>query len=149
MVKISTKSSMPRLRQTLTSLAQSLEVGVFADAGMNGSISNAEAAIFFEYGTSRQPPRPWISRVMAEQSNKYAQLLADMTARVFRGTTTPAIAINELGQTAVNDIQQFLYQGKATPPLAPSTIASKGSATPGIDSGQMVSSVSYRLKETK
>lgn len=64
---------------------------------------------------------------------------------VVAGKRTKAEALELLGVRFVGEAQKFMVTGPFAP-LAPSTIRAKGSSKPLIDTGQMRSSITYRIE---
>jgi len=121
-------------------------VGVFADSQRDsGKVTNGELALIHEYGTETIPPRPFIGPVVNSNQQEYAKALAKLVRANIETTEHPDKAYELIGQKAVGDIRGFVMGWNMLQPLAPATIAAKGSSKPLIDSSQMIRSISYKV----
>jgi hypothetical protein len=84
--------------------------------------------------------RAWFDLHLAENKHELHEALE----AVARGSLEPRQALELLGQKFVGAIQARISEG-IPPENAPSTIAAKGSSKPLIDTGQLRSSVSYKV----
>lgn len=107
-----------------------------------------EVAIINEFGSEdgKHPPsrsflRAWFDEAREDIS---ARLQIEMQA-VVTGKRTKAQALERVGLWAVGEIQKRIAQG-IDPANADSTVARKGSSTPLIDTGQLRSSISYKVE---
>lgn len=119
-----------------------------------------EVAIWNEFGVDAEgvdkngkpyhvkiPPRSFIRAWVDENQERIREAMHRLMESVVAGKRTKEEALELLGQWCVGQIQARIAQG-IPPPNAPSTIAAKGSATtPLINTGQLRSSVSYRVED--
>lgn len=122
----------------------------------SGSLTNAQAALLAEYGTSRAPARPWISPVFIRNRKKYAARIAAAVKRARKNKkgimTEVRRELAKVGVVMVTDIRNYVLKTPlpgVLPPNAPSTIARKGSNRTLVDTHQMVDSVSYKIVSKK
>lgn len=137
-----------KLVQTLKAWGEPrISVGIHdADAGKadRRGVTVLEKAIFNEFGTAEIPARSFIRAWVDESQGAIVKALASQARLVVAGKISKEQAIERVGLWAVGQIQARIAQG-IDPPNAPSTIARKGSSTPLIDTGQLRSSVSYKV----
>lgn len=143
---------LPQVRKQLEALgSRTVQVGIMGDGEPRAEdLSNAEVGAVHEFGSSdgRIPARSWLSRSVNEKQADYVNALSKLVTQAIEKGISPERALVQLGLKAEADIKNFLRAGKATPPLANSTIAHKGSTTPLIDSGQLVNSITSRVVDT-
>lgn len=114
------------------------------------AMTNAELASIHEYGTSTIPARPFIAPPFIENRESYMKLLRDGYSKALKGNSPDAFtkALRAIGMKMVADIRNRITSGAGIPPpLAPSTIARKGSSRPLVDTGQMLRSVDFEVVE--
>ena len=121
-------------------------VGIHAaDAERGKEVSNAEIAVFHEFGTKNMPARPFLAPTMDMNKDKYAKMIELGMGRWIDGTSTMKREFGIIGTIAKGDVQRFITKLKE-PRLADSTIAAKGSTNPLIDTGQLRASIDYEVK---
>ncbi|KGE80137.1 hypothetical protein [Agrobacterium pusense] len=104
-----------------------------------------ERAVWQEFGTRRGiPERPFMRNAMRANQSKYRNALKASAAKILRGEASLPIVMAKLGIAAQGDIQAEITS-LMTPPLAPSTIAKKGSSKPLIDTGEMRGAVTFKV----
>lgn len=128
--------------------APKVDVGIF-DSGATepDGMTVLEVAIVHEFGSDARgiPERSFLRAWFDENSDNCRAAMAAMMQAVLEGKYAKDQAIELLAQRFVAEIQKRIAQG-IPPPNAPATIAAKGSATPLIDTGQLRSSISYKVK---
>lgn len=103
-----------------------------------------EVAAIHEFGLG-VPRRSFIADWADEnRENHYRQLLKMAKAIVKGKVASLDQAFERLGNLYVGEVQKRIAQG-IEPPLAQSTIDRKGSSKPLIDTGQLRSSIRYRI----
>lgn len=124
-----------------------LDVGVFDDGpSRNGdSASNAEIALVHEFGSPAQgiPERSFMRSTIDANRQKYHREMQRIADKVLSGAPTTQ-ALNLLGMRAANDMKRTI-QGGIPPPLKPETVARKGSAKQLVDTGQLITAITWRL----
>jgi hypothetical protein len=82
------------------------------------------------------PERSFMRGWAAEKKEEIGRVVGNLYNRVITGELTAEKALKELGQYGVAGIKRKIDQGPFVP-LAPATIARKGSSKPLIDTGTM------------
>ena len=121
------------------------KIGVVGDkAGQReeGGLTNAQLAMYQEFGTENIPARSFINKPFANNKGKYLRALAELLPKVLEGTMPVSKALNLVGLAGEKDMRDAIRDG-IPPPLAPATIAAKGSSKPLIDTGQLLRSISH------
>ena len=121
----------------------SVSVGFMSGATYPDGTPVAAVAYWNEYGKEGQPPRPFFRRMIAEESPTWAGKMAKLAkATNYDG----ARVLGMMGEDIQGALKQSINDFQ-TPALAPSTIANKGFAKPLIDTGHMISSITYEVIE--
>jgi len=126
-----------------------VRIGIIGkDAGAthaDGDSTNAEIGLFMEFGTEWIPERSFLRKTFRNPA-----VLAEARAlqqRLIRAILEKGMdvdrALGLLGAWAVSKVRETIIDGDISPPLAASTIAAKGSSRPLVDTGQLVSSISW------
>lgn len=156
MIVTSTVTRDNGLLNRITSVARSatskIEVGYFGNqmhrpsitSGSTGSISIKDLAAIHELGLG-VPKRAFVGPALKKNRVKYIKYIGKQLTPIIRRRQTMSAAWQTVGIMAVADIQEYMITAKFTP-LAPSTIARKGSSKPLIDTGQMRQAITYRVK---
>lgn len=105
-------------------------------------------AAFNEFGTSTIPARPFIRSTMDEQRQNIGDLVQKLAGRIADGKIDRDRAARFLGEFAKSKIQKKIVDLRE-PPNAQSTIDSKGSSNPLIDTGAMRQAVTYAVVKGK
>lgn len=123
-----------------------LTVGVHASEGeaTQGRMTVAEIATINEFGLG-VPERSFIRDWYDTNEATNRANLSKVAAAVLRGEYTPEAGLGRLGALFQGQIQARI-SGGIPPPNAASTIARKGSSTPLIDTGQLRSSILWRVE---
>lgn len=127
-----------------------VEVGVFAlegaaPANKSPQLTVLDIATFNEYGLGC-PERSFIRAYVDENKDKVNKWIKVLATRVLAGELTVASALDLLGIKIQGEIQKRIADG-IDPPNKPSTIKRKGSDKPLIDTGQLRSSITYKVRE--
>lgn len=140
------------LQAALEKIARGLKRGATVKVGflegatyLDGTSVSLVAAIN-EFGApSRgQPPRPFFRRMIAEKSKEWpAAVEANLAATNYDVVRT----LELVGQGIAGQLRQSIVD-LVDPPLAPSTVARKGSSKPLVDTGHLLASVDYEVEET-
>lgn len=119
----------------------SLKVGFLAGATYPDGTSVPLVAALNEFGTSRQPARPFFRNMIAQRSPAWpAAVAANLKANNYDAERS----LDDVGMAIAGQLQQSIRDLTA-PPLSPVTIARKGFAKPLIDTGHMLNSVGYEV----
>ena len=143
---------LDRIRSTARNFTSKIEVGYLDGAMHKPSITSKAArpialkdlAAIHEFGLG-VPKRAFIEPALKENRRKYLVYAGKQITPIIRRRQTFDNAWKGLGVIAVADIQKYMMTASFTP-LAPSTIKRKGSSKPLIDTGQMYTSITYRVK---
>lgn len=124
---------------------RSVGIGIFEDDGEQrypgaAATTVAEVAAFTEYGTARQPPRPFLTVGIAAADP--AKLQREVIQDIFNGKTVDQ-ALATAGKKATKIVRESL--GMNVPDIAPSTAAAKGHNRPLVDSGLLRDSISFKI----
>lgn len=109
-----------------------------------GPLTVVEVGLVHEFGSrdERIPERSFLREAFDGNREKYAERVRQLMGLVLEGKLDYARALGLLGAEAASDVKVWMTEGMFEP-LAPSTIAKKGSAHPLIDTGQLRASVSF------
>ena len=105
----------------------------------------ATVAASNEFGNpaNNQPPRPFFRSMIADKSPEWGNDLAKIAeAAQFDATEM----LGRMGQH-ISDQLQASIRDFTDPPLSPVTVAKKGFSKPLIDTGHMLRSVAYDIKD--
>ncbi len=147
-----TDLGMKELVRTFRGLANEpyVKVGFLEDEGghRGSNLSVVAIASVHEFGTTdgRVPERSFVRTAYDENLSDFESFAKEQKDDiVFRGKKTD-VALGLIGQKIQAAIQRKITEGDSSwDPLAPSTIAAKGSDKPLIDTGQMRASVRYQV----
>ncbi|PHM54537.1 hypothetical protein [Xenorhabdus sp. KK7.4] len=110
-------------------------------------MSNVDIAAAQEFGVpGRVPERSFLRSTVNENKEKATAFLVDQIRETLQtnGDNTRPFAL--LGEKMVGEIQRKILAG-IDPPLDPKTIKRKGSSKPLIDTGQLLQSITYEVRE--
>jgi hypothetical protein len=115
--------------------------------GKGSDYTNAQIGTVHEFGSidGTIPERSFIRSTMDAQSKPIAQLAARLMAGVIVGKMTRRKGLGILGQHVLGEIRKTIRAG-IDPPLQQATIDRKGSSKPLIDTGQLVGSLTYKVR---
>ena len=120
---------------------EKLEIGFFETARYPNGTFVAQVARYNEFGTLNIPMRPFFRNAIQKNIKKWYATLQN----AINQNATPSKALSIVGEVARADIIQSITDLR-TPPNAESTIKSKKSTNPLIDTGLMRRSVTYKVK---
>lgn len=130
-------------------------VGVTEEtAGRGGPYNNAELAYLHTNGCPAQhiPARPFLEPALAQEGVKHniGVMLKDAANEVLvHGNEEGCKQLWEKAGMMGRDAVKSYMAGGVPPPNAPSTVAMKGSSTPLIDTGALLSSITYAVRRKK
>lgn len=122
-----------------------LRVGFLAGATYPDGTSVALVAAINEFGApSRgQPPRPAFRNMVRAKRGEWPAAISGL----LKANNYDAIAtLQKTGEAVAGQLRQSII-AITSPPLKPSTIKRKGFDKPWIESGHLLQSVSYEVKE--
>ena len=143
---------LDRIRLVARRYTANVSVGYFGSdthrpsitSGSPNPITMSSLAAIHELGLG-VPKRAFIEPSLQKNRAKYIKYVGRQITPIIRGRQSMNAAWQGLGLMAVADIQKYMVTAQFTP-LAPSTIARKGSSKPLIDTGQMRQAITYRVK---
>jgi len=130
--------------------ASEVVVGFANKTHKNSNLRIAQLAYLMERGSpaANLPARPFFfpgllnARQEIKSLSKYYGALAALGNR---GAVTNGL--DAIGRAAVNSIRRKLLSGPFAP-LAPATVKAKGHDIPLIDTGEMLESITYRVRRS-
>lgn len=102
-------------------------------------------ALWNELGTVNAPPRPFIRQTVDNHEAQFQSKMKSAVNKMADGNSAETV-LNELGVFAKGMLQKEIKNGDFTP-NAPSTISSKGSDKPLIDTGLLRQSANYVIRK--
>jgi hypothetical protein len=121
-----------------------VKVGVLDDKPYGDGVTVADVALVHEYGLGDVPERSFLRAWVDENKAEIQARLKKATEDVVFGQQTADVAMNRFGLWAVGEIKKRIVAG-ISPPLDAKTIAHKGSSTPLVDTGQLLSSITHAI----
>lgn len=91
------------------------------------------------------PARPFMKFAAEIWEREFPKILGRMMPSYLRGGMSIDGVLKTLGERARNAVQKAIREGDYAP-LSPRTIKAKGSSTPLIDTGLMVNSVTFEIR---
>jgi len=117
--------------------------------GGKSTITVSEVAAIHEFGLGSAPRRSFLADWADEKKAEIQNVVMRGGAALARGRiSSPKQLLEQIGQWAVGSIQARMATN-IPPPLAPATIKRKGSSVALIDTGQLRSSITYRVDEVE
>jgi len=114
-------------------------------------LTNAELAVFMEYGTKTVPARPAIRGTIDGNKDRYfKEILPKLARAVVEGKISFHEALDVFGLKVATDIKSAITSGEGIPPpLQPETVAAKGSDRPLVDTGRLLNSITHAVEVPK
>jgi len=131
-----------------------VQVGLFGGDGSyesedGSSVTVAEVGFYNEFGTNKNPERPFMRRTVIEQKKEIKRLSRVLAKKVEQGHMTIDIGLGSLGEKVSGFIKKTII-AVDSPIESPMTLAKKkGVSNPLIDSSQMLNSVTHQVKNGK
>lgn len=143
---ISVDRGLSHIIDTLKGLANvHIEVGVLAD--------NADAELLIiasanEYGTQdgHVPERSYMRSTLNENQLRYQVAMKRAMGSLLTGSGTIRQNLSQFGELVVADVKRKIVTLRE-PPNAASTIKQKGSDNPLIDTGRLLNSITFALRD--
>lgn len=105
-----------------------------------------DIAVVHEFGLGNVPRRSFIGDWQDETEQEHAAAIRAVAKAVVAGDVESVEqGAERLGLRFVGEVQRRIAEG-IDPPLDPATVARKGSSTPLIDTGQLRTSITYRVR---
>lgn len=135
-----------KLRNELKALkGMSVEAGFFESAKYDDGTAVAAVATVHEFGLGHVPARPFMRVAEREAQKDLVNLMKKGVPAVAEGRLSADALFTRIGGVMVGAIQDAIAHGSHAP-LAESTKAAKGFATPLVDTARMLQSVTQRVK---
>ena len=126
--------------------AASVRIGFIENNTYPDGTSVALVAAINEWGQTRvhphQPPRPYFRRMIKEKSPEWPNAISNL---LVANDYDAEKVLNIVGDAIAGQLRQSITDF-VDPPLAPATIAAKGSDKPLIESGLMLKSISFEVE---
>jgi hypothetical protein len=126
----------------------SITVGVHQKEGdashEKGSLSVLDVGTFHEFGLG-VPERSFIRGWFDENQKWCNTFISGMLRSVVEGKREFSQTLEQIGLKFVGSVQERI-SNRIPPPLAASTIKAKGSDVPLIDTGQLRTSITYKVE---
>ena len=140
------------LRRAMKEIKQAksyVKIGVLGDSKprKEGTFhTNVDVAMVLEFGTrdGKIPPRPFVSGTFQLYRAEWIGMLRGLVPEIYKQRMTINKALALVGQRAAADMKSTIKAG-IRPENAPSTIAKKGSDLPLVDTGQLLTSITYAV----
>lgn len=124
-------------------------VGVHSGEGAapsgDSALSVLDVATIHEFGLGNNPERSFVRAYADEHSDEVKAKEKELIAGAVKGKRTAEDVLELLGLWIVGKMQERIRGGIA-PPNDPVTEDRKGSTTPLIDTGQLVSSITHKVE---
>lgn len=114
-------------------------------SGSANALTIGEIGEIHEFGLGSCPVRSFLADWADQKKDEITNVVIKGGRALARGKLEPIQLLNQIGAWAVGSIQARMSDGSIGPPLSPQTIKRKGSSVPLIDTGQLRSSISYRV----
>lgn len=123
-------------------------VGWLDSAKYDDNTPVAGVAAVHEFGSVRRsiPPRPFFRVAIEENYDKWMDIIKEGAKGILRGEFTAEQVMELIGLTSSGDVKNAIV-AVDTPPLSPQTIAKKGHADPLRDTGLMLATLTYEVRE--
>lgn len=154
---------MKALAQTMREVKNAhVKVGVLGDSEQNErkkgeAVTSVDLALIHEFGAPEAgiPERSFIRSTFEAKKNECAATAKALVTQIYEGRETPAKALGKLGAKLSADMKKTITAG-IEPPNAESTMARKeaksyrgaapGSPVPLVDTGQLLSSITWSVE---
>jgi hypothetical protein len=125
----------------------SVKVGIMGDDSIDG-VSVVDIAVYNEFGTSRIPARPFMSKTYDENADTANKYIEHMAGAMIDGKMAPMQVLKDIGLWYETKVKQTIRDAKNwAEPNKASTVKQKGSSSPLIDTGRMLGSVKYEIEK--
>ena len=122
-------------------------VGYPDDGSDHGDgLSNARLAAIHEFGAG-VPERSFIRSTIDEKAEEIFARAARLGSAMLEGKGKVEAALGQLGAFVQAQIRNKVTRGAGLEPLAPSTVAAKGSSRPLIDTGQLIGALKWAVRK--
>lgn len=141
---IDNRRLLDAFRKQLSQADKEVVAGIQAGA-VNEGLQVAEYAAWNEFGTRSIPARPFMRNYVDNNTDRLIRFMANGVTQISLGNATTMGLLNALGLEMQNGIKRSITGGDFAP-NAPYTIQKKGSNKPLIDTGIMLNSVTFAIR---
>lgn len=120
-----------------------LSVGFLAGATYPDGTPVASVAFWNEFGTVNSPPRPFFRTMISDESGSWPALMANAVKYTGYDANN---ALSIVGEKIKDDLLASIA-GWTEPANSSYTIAQKGFNKPLVDTGHMMNSIGYEVKD--
>lgn len=114
------------------------------DGTVDENLTVIDVATFHEFGLGNNPRRSFIGDYFDQNEAQIQAWTSKAIQDFLQGKITREQALNKVGSLIVGGIQKRMAAG-IQPDLKPATVARKGSTVPLIDTGQLRTSITYKI----
>lgn len=145
-VKDTDRGYQKLVRRIFTFGGPKISVGIHESDGkvQHGEMRVIDIANIHEFGLGNVPQRSFIRAWFDENQERARAAMQRLLRSVVKGDRTPEQAVDTFALWVVGQMQLRMAKGIA-PPLKRRTILRKGSSVPLIDTGQLRTSISYKV----
>lgn len=126
--------------------APSVSVGIFDTATGDNGESIVDIASWQEFGTVDIPERSFLRAWFDANEQLARDRLANLLGKVLEGKLTKQQALQLFGLWVQGEIQKMISNG-IEPALDPETVKRKGSSVPLINTGQLRTSITFKVEK--
>lgn len=108
-------------------------------------ITVLEKAIIHEFGTEHIPERSFLRSTFAEKKNNTVEILGVETKKYLNNGGDVKNPYSKAGGYLAAEVRETIISG-INPPLMQATIDHKKSSKPLIDTGQLLNSITYEVR---
>ena len=141
---IDNRRLLDAFRKQLGQADKEVVAGIQAGA-VNEGLQVAEYAAWNEFGTRSIPARPFMRNYVDNNTDRLIRLMANGVTQIALGNATTMGLLNTLGLEMQSGIKRSITGGDFAP-NAPYTVQKKGSNKPLIDTGVMLNSVTFAIR---
>ena len=150
------KKSGPGLKKVTKELLAKLD-GTHVVVGVLGQnaerpgeqIDNVGLAIVHEFGLG-VPERSFLRSTFDMRKEQWLKFAHRVLRAAAHGRLDVTAALQLIGEKMKTDVKSRITAGAGIPPpLAPATVAAKGSSRPLIDTGRLVASIDYDVRSKR
>lgn len=121
-------------------------IGVQENANANGQ-TIAEYAAYNEFGTNKIPSRPFMRIAFDRNRSEIDADFDRVGGQILTGQYSAQQALTVLGIKQTDRIKNTISGQNIPPPLSAYTVAQKGDSKTLVDTGAMINSITFVLKQ--
>lgn len=122
--------------------------GSHTDNETHQTIRMPELAAVHEFGSAKRniPERSFLRSSIEDNKQNYTNQMANLIKQAAQGSVAPSAVYGAMGAVAAGQAQKKISNGQLAP-LKPQTIQRKGSSKPLYDTGQLVQSITWVVRD--